>query len=339
MPMDEGVIREILDALVEQNKALLNHQQDIANLHGYASRQASNIWALSNNFNKSAADYEMEVFNEKKRTGNTGQKSATGNKKIIVNMTSFPQRMYEVKYAMFSLVRQSLVPDKFILWLAQEEFPGGLSDIAPSLLELFNLWEVEIRWCDKPFKSHKKYRWAMREFPEDIIVTADDDVFYKKDWLEIMYKAYLEHECIIAHRCTRASVNETSDGLISYEQWPDLKQGSDESYCNFFTSVGGVLYPPHAVHEDALDDEKMQKLAFYNDDIWMWCMAVLKGTKVFVPENCQFDVENINTLRSCFLNGEETLSLMNVKENRNDIWVKNVLSEYPEILKKLMEED
>lgn len=335
--MDEGVIREILDALVEQNKALLNHQQDIANLRAHAGRQASNIWALCNNFNKDAADYQMEVFNEKKRNGTTGQKKASGDIKIIVNMTSFPQRMYEVKYAMFSLAKQTLAPDKIILWLAEEEFPGRLHDIAPSLLELFELWGVEVKWCDKPFKSHKKYRWAMREFSEDIIVTADDDVFYKSDWLEIMYEAYLKHRCIIAHRCTRASVNEAGDGLSSYEQWQDLKAGSEESYLNFFTSVGGVLYPPHAVHEDALDDEKMLRLAFYNDDIWMWCMAVLKGTKVFAPENCQFDVEGINTLRSCFLNGEETLSLMNVSEHKNDIWIKNVLGEYPEILDRLKE--
>ncbi|WP_278247042.1 hypothetical protein [Butyrivibrio proteoclasticus] len=44
--MDEGVVKEILNALVEQNKAFLNHQQDIANLRAHAGRQASNIWVL-----------------------------------------------------------------------------------------------------------------------------------------------------------------------------------------------------------------------------------------------------------------------------------------------------
>ena len=69
-----------------------------------------------------------------------------------------------------------------------------------------------------------------------------------------------------------------------------IKEGEFEvypfpSYLHKLTGVGGVLYPPHILDQNVLDEEKCRKLAPTNDDIWFWLMAVLNGAKINVVKN------------------------------------------------------
>ena len=45
---------------------------------------------------------------------------------------------------------------------------------------------LEIRFV-KDIGSYTKAIYAFKEFSESIIVTADDDIFYPKDWLKKLY--------------------------------------------------------------------------------------------------------------------------------------------------------
>ena len=40
------------------------------------------------------------------------------------SLTSFPQRMYEIHYTLYSLLTQTIKPAKVILWLGREQFPN-----------------------------------------------------------------------------------------------------------------------------------------------------------------------------------------------------------------------
>jgi hypothetical protein len=42
---------------------------------------------------------------------------------LIVSLTSFPGRIDEIQYTIFSLLDQNVLPEKIILWLAENEFP------------------------------------------------------------------------------------------------------------------------------------------------------------------------------------------------------------------------
>ena len=57
---------------------------------------------------------------------------------IIVSLTSFPQRIYEIHYTIFSLLNQTVKPSKVILWLAKEEFPNLEKDLPDTLLKLYS---------------------------------------------------------------------------------------------------------------------------------------------------------------------------------------------------------
>ena len=110
------------------------------------------------------------------------------NPKLIVSLTSHPPRIRTTVVTLNTLLRQTLKPNKLILWLAESQFPKKEKDLPKDLLELRDLG-LEIRWCED-FKSYKKLIPALKEFPNDIIITADDDLYYEEDWLESLYQAY-----------------------------------------------------------------------------------------------------------------------------------------------------
>ena len=102
------------------------------------------------------------------------------DEEIIVSLTSFPERMEDINYCIYSLLTQSLKPNKVVLWLANEEFPNKEKDLPKSLLDLKKNG-LTIKWCDN-YYSYKKLIPSLREYPDSCIVTADDDFYYYKDF-------------------------------------------------------------------------------------------------------------------------------------------------------------
>ncbi len=61
---------------------------------------------LIKSVNKKEKEKEINIFLTDKRTI-----------PLIVSLTSFPQRMADISYVLYSLINQTLKPDKTILWL------------------------------------------------------------------------------------------------------------------------------------------------------------------------------------------------------------------------------
>lgn len=67
----------------------------------------------------------------------------------------------------------------------------------------------------KDIRSYKKLIPILKKYPNKIIVTADDDVIYKKDWLERLYKDHLKYpNYILVHRVTKFIYNSNSFRII-----------------------------------------------------------------------------------------------------------------------------
>ena len=54
----------------------------------------------------------------------------------------------------------------------------------------------------------------------------------------------------------------------------------DDSPLNFFTSGGGVLYPPHSLHPEVLNEKVLLDICPNADDVWDYAMALMAGTRV-----------------------------------------------------------
>lgn len=138
------------------------------------------------------------------------------NVKIIISLTTYPKRMQTIRLVLESLLSQTYLPDKIVLWLSEEEFD---KNTLQCVLPLSEEVDIEIRWCEKNLRSHKKYYYAMQEFPDDIIITVDDDVIYKDTMIENLIKGYRCYPyAVIARRAHL--ITKTEDGNIApYREW------------------------------------------------------------------------------------------------------------------------
>ncbi|MCL1939127.1 MAG: hypothetical protein FWG04_00500 [Desulfovibrionaceae bacterium] len=258
---------------------------------------------------------------------------------IVVSLTSYPARMPEAHYTLFSLLKQSLKPNKILFWLGEEAFPNREHDIPEKILALQKNG-LEIRWT-KDIKSYTKLVPALREYPDAIIVTADDDIFYDPHWLQLLYTDYRRNNfapMIYAHRAHKIQTS-PEGAILEYLAWLAAARACAEDgpgWLNFATGVGGILYPPHVLHPDVFNEALFLQLAPSADDIFFWATAVMNGTKIKVVEG------NISTFPSTvstpFDDENSCLSVRNVLQGRNDEQLAAVFAHYPDIAMKLRAE-
>lgn len=202
---------------------------------------------------------------------------------IIVSLTSHPGRIENVHEVIKTLLIQNMKPDRIILWLSQDEFAGREKDLPGELLELINFGLI-ISWCDD-LKSHKKYFYTMQEFPDDIIITVDDDAYYSPRLTEMLYKSFLKHPGAVS--CSRANrIVIDKNGNAFYNQWEkDYRECCDKEVIDLLpVGVGGVLYPPRCLPKETFDKEKIWNICPCQDDLWLKAMELKSNIPaVLVP--------------------------------------------------------
>ena len=228
---------------------------------------------------------------------------------IIISLTSYPKRFPELELCIKSLVNQKMKADRIILWLGNDSNNAD----ADELKSKYSPYGVEIyRDTEHNYFSHKKYYYAMRDFPNDIIVTADDDLIYPPDWLESLYQSYLQHpECISARRVHRITWDEQGSPL-PYIRWPGDVKAKEPSHGLFATTGAGALFPPGCLCKEALNSEMFMRKAKTADDLWLKVMAVLSGVKVVWAKNTMIMPTTIN------LHQQDELTNINVVDGKND---------------------
>ena len=271
---------------------------------------------------------KQEIQEDIKNFTKLGVNTDKRDESIIVSLTSFPERMYDIIYCLYSLLNQSFKPDKVILWLADSQFPNKENDLPEDVLNLKKNG-LTIKWCSD-LKSFKKIIPALNEYPDSYIVTADDDIYYPQDWLENIWQNYQKYpNTIIASRVRQIEFNYDKT-LRSYNDWGFSDEYSS-SFCNFSTNGAGTLFYPNALSHLTTNESLFLKLCPSCDDVWLWAMAVINKTKITSIGNPLKSLTYINILREINVHDETTLWKDN-KEGINDISIRNVLKEFPEIM-------
>ncbi len=285
---------------------------------------------LPPHINKAAILPEIESFDG---LGLTTEKRTP---RLIVSLTSFPERTPEIHFTIYSLLTQTVKPDEVILWLATSQYPNGLDDL-PEILRRLMKCGLKIKWCED-LRSYKKLLPALKEYPDDVIVIVDDDVYYPADWLEKLYEEHLKDpHTVIGHRLHHIRLD--SDGKpLPYRQWKKNTTQLKPSYRNFLTGCGGILYPPHSLYNDACDMNLVRRLAPFADDIWFWAMSLLNNVKIKTFKGRYRKVLLVNPERELRQTEELTLTKLNIAGGGNDKQMADVLAHYPALLEKLKED-
>lgn len=240
------------------------------------------------------------------------------NHNIIVSLTSYGKRVNDVAITIASIMEQTVKANRIILWLDN----SFQSKRLPVCLELLKKRGLEVKFC-KDIRSYTKLIPALKECPEDAIITIDDDLIYDYDLLEHLIIAYLENpNNIYCHRMHQMKIG--NDGkILPYFSWNWECNDMEASHLVFPTGVGGVLYPPHSLDEEVFNEEVFLGICKYADDIWFKAMALKKGTKaqrVFSRTPNSYVVnESVQDMGLININGGD---------NMNDVQLKAVFDKY-----------
>lgn len=194
--------------------------------------------------------------------------------RIIATLTSYPARINTAHLAIQSLLAQYYLPDLIILWLCVDEFPNREADL-PTELRTQLAHDVQIRWVDRDLKPHKKYFWAMREFPNDIIITFDDDLIYRPDAIAELMASFHRYPHAVSALRTNLITFGPDGTRRPYHEWiyevghfhPQLKGAC--SHRLFATTGAGTLFPPHILPRETFDEQTIRKLCPIADDLWL----------------------------------------------------------------------
>lgn len=246
---------------------------------------------------------------EKDNYHRSGVTSVKREQKIIVSLTSYPARIGTVWLTIETLLRQTVKPDEVILWLADEQFPdkGAL----PEKLKLQVTRGLQIRFCEKDLKSHKKYFYVMQEYPEDIVILVDDDIFYPYDMIDKLMKMHAKYPLDIC-ACTTQVIYPSIEAEPIMWRNPKVDEPIiHSSRVQVFTGSGS-LYPPHSLLENAFACDEIMRYCPHADDMWLTFKALGNGTKITSFQKWRsFPVMIYKT-------GKNSLWNINYSEGQND---------------------
>ena len=262
----------------------------------------------------------------KKQTESGVAQKKEDDKELICSLTSYPARIEKTFITIESLLKQTKKPHRICLYLAEEEFPGRL---IPKTLELQKKRGLEVRWTHN-IKSYKKLIPALKEFPEAVIVTFDDDFYFASSTLKNIYDAHLHHPNKIITARGRLIQKTKNNVMEPYKKWP-LDFSKELSFPNIFLTGGwGCLYPISSLARDVHDESLFLHFAPHQDDVWFWAMSLLNKTEIRLIDSC---VEPIGINTSCALFGTNSTQDC-YGFTPNDYAIHHVLSHY-DLYKKL----
>lgn len=194
---------------------------------------------------------------------------------IVVSLTSYGKRLNSVCYAIESIMQQTKKANRIVLWLGEKDFDG----IIPAALEKQKKRGLEIRRT-KDIRSFTKIIPALKEFPNAAIVTIDDDIIYDFDVLSNIIESYLTNpQCIHAFRFH--VIKYDSNGKMKpYNKWDWCSFDVHNNKNNFFTGVGGVLYPPKCFDSEIFNENVFLEICKTADDVWLNAMARKSGIRM-----------------------------------------------------------
>ena len=238
--------------------------------------------------------------------------------KYVVSLTSFPNRIGRVWIVIESILRQKYKVDKIILWLSKEQF-DSIDNLPKNLLKQQKRG-LEIRLVDGDIKSHKKYFYAIKEYPNDFLITVDDDIIYPTTLVsELIEVNNIYPGSVCCHRAHKIKIE--NEKILPYSSWKEILKSDIDKYNIFFTSGGGTLFSPNSLHEEVLNESVFKKYCFFADDVWLNVMSRLNST-VIVKTNYYSDLLPVLNSKNIYLHD------LNLGSGENDLQLEAVRNFY-----------
>ena len=253
----------------------------------------------------------MPIYYKLKAKFTHKNKPTNNSIQVIVSLTSYPGRINIVWQSIESILHQTFKPSKVILWLATDQIPN--TNHLPSSLKRLMKRGLLIEFRED-IRPHKKYYYAMKEYPDSIIITIDDDVLYPSDMIKNFVDFHHRYPYSVICNGTRL-IKSDENGFAKYKEWKNWHATEIESiprYDILPLGVMGVLYPPKSLNERVFDVDLIRRLCLNADDLWLKAMAIKqKTTSVLTNSYSRPFIEIQNSQAT-------SLMATNVTQNQND---------------------
>ncbi len=240
---------------------------------------------------------------------------------IVVSLTTHGKRLENsAPYGIYSLFTQTILPNRIVLSVNKEVWNN---DNLPPLIKRLMQSGLEVIFC-KDIRSHTKFLPALENFPNNPIITVDDDMCYEKHMIEELVTAYNNSDKKTIF-CRQGVLPKKKNGkYIPYMQWDDTINFLGMNINNFAQYVSpygvhGVIYPPHIFDSEIFRDDIFLKLAPHTDDIWFWLMEVRNNIKAYVVKETRTNEDGSVSMIEYLEESESTaLYFQNCFNGRND---------------------
>ena len=264
-------------------------------------------------------NHELLRFYVKIKKFKYGVNKEYRDKKIIVSLTSFPARFKDIDLCIKSLLLQTVKPDKIIIYLGSD---SSAEEIDKYLCKFEKYGVTFIKDEKRNIKSHKKYFYALSDFSNDIVIVVDDDLIYPPNMIQsLIEKHNLYPNCIVGRRVHKMIVENCK--IKNYQDWDgECENILIPSHKLFVTTGAGTLFPPNMIKGDLLNLDFIEKYAFTADDVWINFMSIKNDVKRVWAEN---KLQMPTTIKQ---SQKFSLVKLNVEENRNDNYIKNIIQDF-----------
>ncbi|UKK52973.1 hypothetical protein [Prevotella sp. E2-28] len=248
---------------------------------------------------------------------------------VMVTLTSYGHRLrHSVEYTLYSILKQSLRPERIIVWVYEGEYADNLLPKSRKLLEKYG---VEFHKYPKDIRSYKKLIPTLEVFPDYHHIIVDDDIYYTSTLIKELYEHHLSHpKDIIAHAIAIPQFTGNGDTLLPYKQWPQYNNIQNNFQYNPHTVLpigyGGIFYPKDAFDKEVENESVFLQLCPQADDLWFYVHSLRLGLKKTMVTNS--DVRYIQTDLIRQVISKDRLHDTNFGEGQNNVQLDNLLNHY-----------
>lgn len=199
------------------------------------------------------------------------------NSDFIVSLASYSKRINTLHICLESIFSQTLMPKKIILYLDNSVQSNALPPKVTSFIDK----GLEIVFVSDDICSHNKYYYTLKKYPDDIVITVDDDVIYDKDTFLNLMQTHQKYPHSVCSTRVTYILFDSNNNITSYNDWiSEYDKLLYPSKRLIAVGVGGILYPPHIFSDEVFNKTNIKNLALTADDIWLKFMELKNDVSV-----------------------------------------------------------
>src|SRR5438874_5980284 len=204
------------------------------------------------------------------------------NRRVIVSLSTVPDRINNLRPTIRSLLRQTRPPDEIVLAIPEFSVRERRPYVVPKYIS--RLPRVRVLHCPKDWGPATKFIGAIQDElatgrENTLIMVVDDDRLYPRDALEtyLHFNNQFPNAALCFRGAAMPSTLDWDDAKMIYAK--DLREPRSVAV---ITGCGSYLVRPGFFDRSLWDYSEAPSVAFYIDDIWISAWLSRRGVKRYV---------------------------------------------------------